>query len=230
MSNIVQITDHFQQSLKRLLEQYKNQPNLEAVLEIYLDQVQELEDAIYPLINALNIPAMSGQMLDWIGEIVGQPRTTNDDARYRILLYVKIHQNVSEAESERVISVMKLISESDYVHYINLSNANVQVQITNETLSQDEIDLIYREIHKVVAAGVRVAYIVQADPDDAFAYAGVNAAAPGDGYDDGSGTVGGKYAIGRINKVPFAYAGTDEGAEGYGAGGADPLAGGVYVA
>lgn len=228
--SVIQITDHLQQSLRRLLEQYKNQPNLAAVLEIYLDQTQELEDALFPMFQALNIPAMQGAMLDLIGQIVGQPRTTTDDARYRILLYVKIHQNVSEGEDERVISVMKLLTESEYVHNINLNRGEVQVQITNQTLSQDEIDLIYREIHKVVAAGVRVSYIIQADPDDAFAYSGINAGAPADGYDDGTATVGGKYAIGRIDKVPFAYLGSDEGAEGYGAGGSDPLAGGVYVA
>lgn len=228
--SLTYISNHVATSLKRLLEQYKNKPNLTAVIELYLDQVQDLEDAIYPMLNALNIPAMEGQMLDLIGEIVGQPRTTTDDARYRILLYVKIHQNVSEAESERVISVMKLISESEYVHLINLSYAELQVQITTSGLPQDEIDLIYREIHKVVAAGVRVSYIIEADPVEAFAYAGTNAGAPADGYDDGTGTVGGKYATGRINKVPFAYAGSDAGAEGYGAGAADPLAGGVYVA
>jgi hypothetical protein len=227
---IAKITNHLGEALDRLLEQYKSKANLQAVLEIYLDQVQQLEDALYPLFDALKISVMEGAMLDLIGQIVGQPRTTNLDSRYRILLYVKIHQNVSEGEPERVISVFKLLTESQYIHYINLSTAEVQVQITNQTLTQDEINLIYRETQKVVAAGVRIAYIIAADPVEAFAYAGSNAGAQADGYDDGSGTVGGKYATGLINKVPFAYAGSDESGAGYGAGCSDPLAGGVYVA
>lgn len=222
------ITDHIAQSLKRLLEQYKNQPNLTAILQIHLEQIQDLEDAIFPLLQALNISLMEGEMLDLIGQVVGAPRTTTSDARYRILLYVKIHQNVSEGESERVISVMKLLTESEYVHYINLSYAEAQVQFTNPIPDQDQVDLIYREIHKVVAAGVRIGVLLYADPEEAYAYSGSNAGALALGYDDGLDS-GGLYATHYINKVPFAYAGSDEGAEGYGAGGADPLAGGVYV-
>lgn len=226
--NVTQILDHKLRGLKRLLEQYKNQPNLGAVLDVYLDRYQDLEDAIYPLFEALNIRVQETAMLDLIGQIVGAPRTTNDDARYRILIYVKIHQNVSNGEPERVITVFKLLTASEYVHYINLYAAEVQVQVTQPIPNQGEVDLIYRETHKVVAADVRITAILFADPVEAFAYSGNNAGAPALGYDDGFGS-GGKYATHYVNKVPFAYAGSDEGAEGYGAGGADPLAGGVYV-
>ena len=225
---MIHITDHVVQSLKRRLEQFKNKPNLQAVLEIYLDQIQEAEDALYALFGALDINTQEGLMLDLIGEIVGRPRTTTSDPRYRILLWVKIAQNISEGEPERVISVFKLLTESEYVHHINLLNAEVQVQVTNDFTDQDEVDLVYRETQKVVAAGVRISVILVADPIEAFAYSGINIAAPALGYDDGFGS-GGKYAKHYVPKPPFAYAGIDTGAQGYGAGGADPLCGGVYV-
>lgn len=225
---IDQITNHIEAGLRRRLEQYKNLPNIQAILEIYLDQNQQVEDAIYPLFRALNINLQSGAMLDLIGEIIGKPRTTNDDGRYRVLLWVKVHQNVSKGEPERVISVFKLLTESEYVHNINLGGAEVQVQVTEDFNDQDEVNLVYREIEKVIAAGVRLATILVADPLEAFAYEGINSQAPALGYDDGLGS-GGKYAKHYIYKVPFAYAGADAGAEGYGAGGADPLCGGVYV-
>lgn len=228
--SVTQILDHSGDALKRLLEQYKNQEVLQGVIDIYSDQVQEAENALYALFDALDPNDMEGAMLDIIGAIVGRPRSTTDDVRYRILIWVKVHQNVSKGEPERVISVLKLLTESVYVHNISLGQAEVQLQMTNQLLSQDEIDLIYREIHNVTADGVRVSYIIHAHPEEAFAYAGINGAAPALGYDDGSGTTGGKYATQTLWKVPFAYAGTEEGAEGYGAGGADPLAGGVYVA
>lgn len=223
------IPNHVVTSLKRLLEQYKNQPNLTAVISIYLQQVQDLEDSLYPLFQALNITVMEGAMLDLIGELVGKPRTTNDDAQYRILLYVKIHQNVSEGEVERVISVFRLLTASPYVHNINLGQGEVQVQVTNPIATQEEIDLIYREAEKVLADGVRLGVILYADPDEAFAYDGADAPAACLGYDDGTMTVGGMYADHYLNRTPFEYAGSDDGSIGYGAGSLDSLAGGAYV-
>jgi hypothetical protein len=223
-----QILDHKVRGLKRLLEQYKHQPNLGAILDMKLDRFQDIESALYPLFNALSIKDQGGAMLDIIGELVGRGRTTTDDARYRILIYVKIQENVSKGEPERVITVFKLLTDSPYVHNINLGGAEVQIQVTNPIPTQEEVDLMYLETQNVVADGVRLGLILYADPIEAFACSGNNASAPALGYDDGLGS-GGKYATHYINKVPFAYAGGDEGAQGYGAGGADPLAGGVYV-
>lgn len=226
--SVTKILDHQLQALQRLLQQYKDKPNIQAVIDTYTKQIQELEDALFPLLTVLSIPDSEGYQLDVIGKIVDQPRTTPDDARYRILLYVKIGQNVSQGEPERIINVYKLLTESEYVHYINLTSAEIQLLGTEDFPDQDEVNFVFTQMQRVVAAGVRINYLLVGDPSEAFAYAGVNPNAPALGYDDGAGS-GGKYAKHYTKKMPFAYAGNDPDAGGYGAGSADPLVGGVYT-
>lgn len=228
--SVTPITTHASDALKKLLEQYKFKPNIKSVIDIYTKQIQDLEDAIQPLFTERAVANAIGVQLDLIGAVVGQAREGNNDDRYRILIHVKIGQNISEGDIPRIIDVFKLLTGSAYVHLINLNDASIQLMATVDFADQDEVDFIFRNMQKVVAGGVRIDHILCADETEAFAYAGVNAGAPALGYSNLAQTTGGKYAKEHIFRPPFAYAGTDASAEGYNGGSLDPLAGGVYVA
>lgn len=233
MSNVTKITDFLAQAKSRLLEQYKNKPNIENVLSIYSEQFDALETAFFQIDVARFVPTAIGVQLDQIGEIVGQPRNgITDDDRYRVLIYARIGINISEGEIERIIDVFKLITESEYVHLINLDHAHIQLLSTDigQFADQDAVNFIYSVMQQVVAAGVRIDHILCADETEAFAYAGTNANAPGLGYSNAAQTTGGKYATEHVRRPEFAYAGSNPTFDGYGGGPLDPLAGGVYVA
>ncbi len=235
MSNnpVDEITDHTGDAFKRLLQQYKNKPNLKAIIKIYADRMQELETVFISLYLARSVNDAVGVQLDQVGEIVGIKRPGSligDDEPYRTLIFVKIGQNVSQGEAERIISVAKLLTGSEYVHLLDILNGNVELTITVDLGSQENVDATYRSLEIVLAAGVRVAAILCADPTEAFAFAGTNVDAPALGFDDGTGTSGGKFAKHHEFKPPFAFAGDDTEAKGFGAGSDDPLAGGVFVA
>lgn len=224
--SVTPITNHIAQALERLLEQYKHKPNIAAVLTIYAQQIQDLEDLMQPLFTERALANASGIQLDYVGSIVGQAREGLSDPEYRIQILVKIGKNLSEGEPERVIDIFKLLTQSEYVHLMNLNDASIALMTLNDFTSQDEVDELFRSMQEVVAAGVRIDAITVADPDLAFAYDGPGPAALG--YDDGSGLVGGKYAKRYVYSPPFAYEGADETGAGYGAGHLDPIVGGVY--
>jgi hypothetical protein len=226
--SVTKITTHISDALGRLLEQYKYLPNIRSLIEIYAKQIQLIEDAAFELFTERALLNASGAQLDLIGAVVGQAREGATDSEYRVLINVRIGTNISEGEIPRVISVFKLLTGSDYVHLINLQEGSIQLMTTVDFADQDEVNLVYINMQKVVAGGVRIDHILCADPTEAFAYAGSNADAPGLGYDDGAGS-GGLYAIEHIYRPEFAYAGSDPTAEGYGSF-IDPLAGGVYAA
>ena len=229
MTTLTKITNHKEEELKRLLEQYKNKENLKKVLCIYADQIQEIEDLAFALYDRLSIDDSSGQQLDEIGEIVVQKRNGVSDKRYRTLLFVKIGINTSKGTPKKLTDIIQLLSNANFVHYINLNNGNFELQTDGTFVDQEEINFVFVSMARVAAGGTRMAALICYDPTEGFAYQGPNTDSPALGYANDAGTIGGKYSTLHINKTPFAYAGVDKSAEGYGAGSPDPLVGGVYV-
>lgn len=226
--SITQILTHQEDALNRRMQQFKELPNIQAILEIYLPFIQELEDQLFLLLDALNIDNQEGTFLDYIGQIVGLPRETGlSDDRYRQLLKAKIGTNTSEGLPEQAISVFKILTQSEWVHFIDLYNGNIALTGTVEFTDQEEINELFDDMDDVLAAGVRMPYFVCADELESFAMAGPGPAALG--FDDGTGTVGGKLAVDYEKKLEFAFDGDDTDAAGFGAGSADPFLGGVFV-
>jgi len=226
--SIEKIITHESDALLRLMEQFKCRDNLKNIIDIYTPFIQELEDELWTLLNALNCEAMEGQFLDYIGEIVGQEREPGQtDERYRQLIKAKVGINVSEGTPTRsILSVFKILTQSEWVHIIDHLNGNVTLTGTVEYTDQQIINELFEDMDKVLAAGVRMPYFVCADPELAFAFDGIGP--PALGFDDGSATVGGKFAVEYTKQLDFAFDGPDL-ADGFGAGTADPFVGGVFI-
>lgn len=223
------ITTHSDDAVARFLFQYKNKEKIEGHIRAYIDQIQDLENAYFSLRTRLSISQSEGVQLDGIGKIVGEPRGENDDPRYRVLLFARIGTNVSEGLPENIINVFKLLTEADWVQYQNLNDAQIMLTGTATFADQDEVNFIFDSIQKAVSGGVRVNHIICSDTDEAFAFAGINANAPGLGFGDEAQTTGGKFAQDYEKKVPFAFAGNDPLPGGFGGSTVDPLVGGVLV-
>lgn len=79
-----------------LIEQYKEKPRLAELLCIWLDQVQDLENAAWRCATERSVDTAIGAQLDQIGVIVGQPRLGLDDEDYRPLIRARVLANRSE--------------------------------------------------------------------------------------------------------------------------------------
>lgn len=227
MTDITTVSNHVELALKKLLTQYKGKPRFEAFVSAFTEQVQDIEDAVFGMIDARTLENAVGVQLDGIGEIVGRARGNFDDDFYRILLFVQIGQNTSQGGPEKTINIFKLLTQANLVHYINLNRASIMLG-TDSPISQDQINFVFQNMELVIAGGVRIDHIVCFDPDEPFAFAGPNTDAPGAGWSDITGAQGGKFATLHRNKVPFAFAGNDVDSRGWGSL-KDPVAGGVFV-
>ena len=127
--SVTQITTHNADALARLLYQYRNSSNLQGLLTgVFGTQTQELEDALYGILEALDIQSMEGDQLDQIGTIVGQERYGVDDVEYRVRILARIGKNVSEGDIERVISIWRLFSpESASIQLVENFPAEVAI-------------------------------------------------------------------------------------------------------
>lgn len=90
--------EHKLQGLARRLGQYLDKPRLEALLGIYLDQIQDLEDAAWQLATERFVDTAVGAQLDVLGEIVGQERLGLSDDNYRALVRARIRANKSDGK------------------------------------------------------------------------------------------------------------------------------------
>lgn len=220
------IENHVDQALARLLEQYKNSPNLQGLITAIVGPIQTIEDELVDMNTLRYLPAATGAQLDVIGIIVGIKRVAGQsDASYLASIYGQIAVNISEGEPEQVITAFNVLTGSNFTIIAEFL-CSVILESAWVPSSQAQVDQIITTLQQATPAGVRVDGIVSFDPTEAFAYDGVLS---GLGYDDGSQTVGGKYpTLYQFIGGGFAYDGDDIDGLGYGSL-QDPLVGGAYL-
>jgi len=223
---IQQITDHAIKARRRLLEQYKGNPELLAMLNAFNAQVQELENTIVDLNRRLDINNISGKLLDAFGTIVGQDRLNYDDTFYRILLLIKIGKNTSQGDPEKVIQIYKLITQATKVQYQELYPAGVSL-FSSGVINPVTANFIYENLGDVLPGGVRLDHFGTFEPSEAFAMEGDPLDT--DGFSEiASPTMGGQFGGLYFNDVPFAFQGNDLTASGFGSI-LDPVEGGAFI-
>ena len=199
------IITHVQDSLDRLLEQYKTKPRIEGLISCLVEEIQELEDVVHKLPEDLTIVTAIGIQLDLIGTIVVQDRLGFSDTIYRSLLQAKIGENVSKSTPENIIDVVKLLTGATLVDYQEAYPAGSVIGI-NTDIDPALIDFFYDRIERVDPAAVRLDSLACFDPDEGFTFDG--GPGPGEGFGDLTAPlVGGVFGKIHVRKQPaFAFA------------------------
>lgn len=229
MAEITKILDHTEEAFNRLAEQYKGRVNFESILRSIVYGYDELEDCFFNLDEKrLSIFDAEGEQLDQVGKIIGQERLNFDDAFYRVLLLARIGINVSNGEPERIINTLKLLTRANFVHYMNLRNAEIALG-SDGVINPLTVEFLITNLERTVMGGVRVNYLCIYDPDEAFAMDGPNTKSVGKGfgsiYDaNAGGKLGSCYTI----KKKFSMDGNNASDGGFGTI-YDPLVGGVLI-
>ena len=98
--------------------------NFSKEIGFFGDQVQELENAVFDIYNLRDLDVATGETLDYIGGLVGQPRPAGmigDDVAYLALIRGKIQINSSSGEPDRLINALWFYisdtAQASQVHY-----------------------------------------------------------------------------------------------------------------
>lgn len=154
-------TEHILQGRARVIAQYVGKPRLDAMLCIYLDQVQLLEDALWQLATLRTIETGEGVQLDGIGDIVGQERQGLSDDDYKPLLRARVKANNSEGTAPDVIAVA-IAALNDpgpgEVYHQATPPAAFELILTNPPSFDEKI--LNRLVRDATMAGVRSILIV----------------------------------------------------------------------
>lgn len=152
---VTQITDHVVQAKDRLITQYKEQPNIEAIVETYASQRQEVETVLFQLLNERSIDTAVGQQLDLLGDILDEPRTGLTDNIYSVRLLNKISQLNSEGTAEDLINIYKILMQADSVQYGEIQPAHVVLLAINPN-PIGELSEIAQSLEGAKPAGVSI--------------------------------------------------------------------------
>ncbi len=110
-TEITKNTQHNEEGLALFIDRYKNKPRMAALLTIFMNQIQDLEDALFELITDRTIDAAIGVQLDILGDIVGQPdRAGLSDDNYRTIIRARIKVNRSDGHGDQMIEILLLIA------------------------------------------------------------------------------------------------------------------------
>lgn len=168
MSYPVEKTTQINEMKELLLSQFSNSPNIQKWIEIWGDQVQELEAEWFDLIESLGIDTAYGYGLDLIGKEVQELRQGKNDTDYRNAILTKIFINNSSGTPEEVISATKQITGASNVYYSEQYPAGVVLEIIGaEYVSKAPI------IRQTVPAAVDLIFQKNIDIDQTQTYVGV---------------------------------------------------------
>lgn len=104
------VDNQVETAIRRLLYQFKDKPNFEAFVTAFVQQFQDIEDVIGQLLTDRQVDTATGENLNILGRIVGQPREGRTDADYRIWIKARIQINKSSGLTEEIYNVLKLIT------------------------------------------------------------------------------------------------------------------------
>lgn len=192
MANVVENTDYVAQAKARLLEQYKNSPKIASIIEALVIQLQETEGMFIDLRDNRTLNNATGETLDLIGSIVGVVRIVGeDDETYRGRVRQGIFKNRSQGTPEILIEVVTNFTLSNSIIFFEGAIASFAFNISDQTLTQTEIDSLYAALREAKAAGVRIEHITAFNETNAFTFAdGV-----GGGFGDTTNaSIGGEFA------------------------------------
>lgn len=103
----------------------------QVILTALLNRVQELEDASWALLTNMSVLLATGDLLDKLGKLVGEPRLGRSDADYRVAIKLQIRTLRSRGRATDIIDVSTIAAINSTPKYTEHFPAGWQVDIDN---------------------------------------------------------------------------------------------------
>lgn len=111
MAQLAHLTDHSDQAVARLLEQFRGGATMPALVRAIAAQVQAVEDALWDVLVLRQLASATGAQLDVIGRILGQAREGRADADYVLWLRARMLINLGSGRAEDLLAVFSAVMQ-----------------------------------------------------------------------------------------------------------------------
>jgi hypothetical protein len=156
-----QITNYVQDGLSKLLQQYKGRALITGALTAFLQQAQNIENALYPLEglcqiwNGTTVPAFGAQ-LDGIGELVGITRNGLPDDEYALFIFGKIAENFSDDTTAAVLTVAAYLFQAPIMLMQPTYPAGIAIEALGIPIPKQLWSLAAQLIQQSMGAGINL--------------------------------------------------------------------------
>jgi len=115
----------------RLIEIFRESPNINRSLEIYGEELEELQLAADDFLENFNLANVEGTVLDKFGELLTAPprQVGMSDTVYRNVCYAQILINIYKGTIDELLAFFTTLGATG-ITYRELGNANVRIQYT----------------------------------------------------------------------------------------------------
>jgi hypothetical protein len=150
-----------------LLTEMMRKPNIMGMLASFSQQVQDLENAIFAVLNGRDINNAEGVQLDGLGALVGEPRNGRDDTTYRLRIRARIKLNVSSGTPNEILELFALLIDSGQTAKLvekPPASFNLTIGGTSGVVTATAVEL-GRLLQQAKPAGVKASLIYSTDSD-----------------------------------------------------------------
>lgn len=187
------IVDHADDAVSRLIEQYRDKPNIVALVKISGRRAQKLEDELWKVYTERWLETSAGAQLDALGKLVGQPRMYFADTDYRLNLKARIRLNKGSGTIEDLLTIFKLVTpEGTGIEFTPRYPAGFRLQLNTSGFNSSTVALLLSFLRAARGGGIYgVLHWITGTEADTFTFSG----GAGLGFGSASdASIGGKLA------------------------------------
>lgn len=156
-------------ALARLTDMYRDKPNMRALVELFAERFAAEEAVDVELYSRQWLDDATGDLLDALGEIVGEARAGRGDELYKLWIRARIYINRSNGRIADSYFLVRLIAPDASVHYTPQYPAGYRITVAGTTV--DALELL-KLLKAVKPAGVRMnLFYSPADVTNVFTFA-----------------------------------------------------------
>lgn len=147
------IVVHTNKGDSRLIERFKKDV-YRAFLRALTEECQEAENMLWQILVSRYVDEAFGKSLDYIGNRVGEPRQSQNDADYRVRIKARVLINRSRGGPEDILAIVRALGGSGRIR--NTGNASLRVDLVEQPVNGATRRQIASLLGEAVSGGVRL--------------------------------------------------------------------------
>lgn len=183
MSTLTQKTTRVVEAQGKLIDQFKNHTNIDALVKALAQQSQELEAAAFEVLLNTLLDTAVGVQLDGLGDIIGVERGGLSDADYRVRLRAQILLNKSSGTIPEIVTIGEALTITNF-ELSEVFPAKIEIEVSDLLLNGA---VIANTLSRAKAGGVGF-YMTWFEDSNYFEFDTV-----GQGFDQGK--LGGAFSV-----------------------------------
>lgn len=159
------LTVHANKAEIRTIERWRTKEVHEAIREVWAEGCQEIENALWQILQSRFVDDAFGASLVLLGKIVGEPQNNRPDPSYRVRIKARIRINQSAGGAPDILAVAKLLEPANAFIYTPSPPASFVLAMVNPPSGFATASEFAGLIGEATAAGIGGFVVMPTDVD-----------------------------------------------------------------